>query len=173
MAVTRSKASKHLLTGNMAVDVLGASPQLRQFEVNLTTSGTMCVNGATKYLQCVSGTTSGIKVTAAYVTFAVAPVMASGTSTLGIDRVATDGSTSTVIVTAASVLSGYTAFIPVAQTLAATNPSAITAGQTIRVTVTTSSNTVDTADVNCTVTLVCEHIEDTTISDSNTNTANT
>ena len=114
-----------------------------------------------------SGLTSGFKILSAYVNFVTLPACAGGTSTLAIDRIATDGSTATNIVAAADILSGYTAKVPVAQTLAATNPTAITAGQSILVTVTTSNNAVGTADVGASVTLWCEAVEDDVITDTN------
>lgn len=169
--VTRSKFSERQQGGNVAVNVQAASPQLRRFEVVLTTSAAMVVQNTSKYLQFTSCTTSGIKVISAYVTFAVAPAQAGGTSTLSVRRCATDGTTFTDIVTAASVLSGYTAFIPVAQTIAAANPSAITIGQSIVVTVTASNDTVGTADSGISVTLLCEHVEDTIINDTDMSTA--
>lgn len=150
------------------VDVDGASPQLKRREVTLSASAPLVVQNASKYLQHVCSTTSGEKVVGVYVTFAVAPAQAGGTTTLSVRRCATDGTTFTTIVTAASILTGYTAFIPVAQTLAATNPTSITAGESIVVTVTASNDAVGTADVGATVTLLLEPIEDTTISESQT-----
>lgn len=168
MAVTRGRFSKHQQGRGVAVDVYALSPQARANRINLTSGAPLVVQASTKYLCYTEPSTSGITVLGAYVTFAVAPVVSGGTSTLAITKYDTNGSTTTTIVTAATILSGYTAFIPVAQTLAATGIT-VTAGQSIVVTVTTSNNSVGTADVGAAVTLLVESVEDTIISDPNLN----
>lgn len=165
MSVNCAKASERVLNGTTRVDIAAASPQLRRFEITLSSSAAMVVNGVTNYLCHTSASTSGLKVIAAYVTCAVAPAVGGGTSTLSIKRYLVGGTSDADIVAAATILSGYTAFIPVLQTLAAANPAAITAGQSIVVTVTTSANVVGTADSGLSVTLLVEHVEDSPIVD--------
>lgn len=172
MPVTRSRFSVRQAGSRVAVDVKALSPQARRYEMTLTSSGVMVVQNASRYMQAVVNSTAGVKVVGAYVTFAVVPAQSGGTATLSVRRCAVDGSTFTDIVTAATVLTGYTAFIPVVSTLAAANPSAITVGQSIVVTVTASNNAVGTNDSGCTVTLLLEPIEDTVISDTDDVSAN-
>lgn len=166
MAYTRSKASVRLDAGQMAQDVASLSPQARRYEMTFTSSGVMVVQNASRYMQAVVNSASGLRVVGGYVTFAVVPAQSGGTTTLSVRRCATDGSTFTNIVTAATILTGYTAFIPVVCSLAATNPTAITVGQSIIVTVTASNDSVGTNDSGCTVTLLCEPVEDGVISDT-------
>lgn len=166
MARIRSKFSKRQAGQAVAVDVLALSPQARQRTIVLSATAPLVVQNASKYLSATCPFTSGFKVVDAWVNFVTLPVCSGGTSTLAIDKVATDGSTTTSIVAAADILSGYTAKVPKQQTLAAT--VTLTAGQSILVTVATSNNTVGTADVGASVTLVVEPIEDDPISDSNT-----
>jgi hypothetical protein len=158
-----AKASERVFNATTRVDVNAASPQLRYREVTLSCPTGLVVQNTSQYLQHVCTTTSGETVVGAYVTFAVAPACAGGTSTLGIKKYDTDGSTTTTIVTAADILAGYTAFIPVEQTLAAS--VSLTAGQSIVVTVATSNNVVGTADKGATVTLLLAPVEDSVISD--------
>ncbi len=94
--------------------------------------------------------------------------MSSGTSTYAIDRYATDGTTKTNIVASTDCLTGFTAFIPVKQTLAATNPTTTLVGESIVVTLTTSNNSVTTAHIGGSITFLIEPIEDAIISDSDT-----
>lgn len=164
MAQNYAKASQRV-SSFIKADVGYLSPQARRQHVVLNATAPLVVQNVSKYMTMACGTTSGFKVIAAYVNFVTLPACAGGTSTLAIDKIATDGSTATNIVAAATVLSGYTAKVPLAQTLAATNPTAITVGESILVTVTTSNNVVGTADVGASVTLVIEPVEDTTISE--------
>lgn len=169
MSRVRSKFSKRQAGQAVAVDVLALSPQARTFLVvlNASPAAPWVVQNTTKTLSFTSPTTSGFKILAAYQNFVTAPVVSGGTSTLAVDRVAVDGSTATVIVTAATILSGYTAKIPVALTLAATNPAAITAGQSVLVSIVTSDHTVGTADTGASITFLCENVEDDVITDTN------
>jgi hypothetical protein len=153
----------------VAVDVLALSPQARTFPVvlNASPAAPLVVQNTAKTLTFASGLTSGFKINSIYVNFEIVPVVSGGTSTLKVERIATDGSTATSVVAAADILSGYTAKIPVAQTLAAANPTAITAGESVMVTITTSNHSVGTADAGASVTLWCEAVEDSVISDTN------
>lgn len=166
MAQNYAKASKRL-SAFLKADTDFLSPQARRRHVvlNASPAAPLCVQNTSQYLTFTSGTTSGFKIVAIYVNFVVAPVVSGGTATLAVDVVDTNGSTTTSVVAAADILSGYTAKIPVAQTLAATNPTAITAGQSVMVTVATSNNSVGTADKGASVTFVIEPVEDTTISE--------
>ena len=171
MARNRSKFSQRQAGQAVAVDVLALSPQARTFPIvlNASPAAPLVVTNSSQFLTAVSGLTSGFKINSIYVNFSVVPVVSGGTATLKVERIATDGSTATSIVAAADILSGYTANIPVAQTIAATNPSAITAGESVLVTVATSNNAVGTADKGASVTLWCEAVEDAVISDTNVN----
>lgn len=171
MARTRSKFSNRQAGQGVAVDVLALSPQARRSYVvlNASPAAPLCVQNTSQFLTFTSCSTAGFKIIAAYVNFTVVPVCAGGTSTLAIERIATDGSTATSIVAAADILAGYTAKIPVAQTIAATNPAAITAGESVLVTIATSNNVVGTADKGASVTLLIEQVEDAVISDTNVN----
>lgn len=167
MARIRNKFSKRQAGYGVAVDVLALSPQARTFPIVLNATAPLVVQATSKYVTMASGLTSGFKIISAYVNFVTLPVCSGGTSTLAIDKIATDGSTATNIVAAADILSGYTAKVPKVQTIAATNPSAILAGESVMVTVTTSNNAVGTADVGASITLWCEAVEDDVISDTN------
>lgn len=163
MANTCAKASQRFFNATTRMDVGALSPQARRFSMVLDSNTATVVRNTARVLTLT--VPFDCLISAVYVNFQTIPVMAAGTSTLGIKHVATDGSTETVIVTAASVLSGYTARVAKAQTLAGTNPSEITAGTTVEVTVTTSDHAVGTADVGTSITFVCEPVEDDPISD--------
>lgn len=164
MAVTRNKFSNRQAGPGVAVDVLALSPQARRH---------LLVLGAGQAAMTVQNTTKELSYTAAfdhkivsiYVNQVTAQAMASGTSAMTIDRVATDGTTDTAVVASATVL-GKTANVAYAPTLAATNPAEITAGQTVRLRITTSNNTVDTADEGWSATFLLEAVEDAVISDT-------
>lgn len=164
----RSHFSRRQAGERVAVDVLALSPQARRFEVvlNASPAAPICVTNSTQYLTFTA--TRSLRVISAYVNFVVVPVVSGGTGTLAIDKVATDGSTTVSMVAAADILSGYTAKIPVAQTLAATNPTSITVGESIMVSVVISNNAVGTPDKGASITLLCEPVEDTVINDTNT-----
>jgi len=162
--INRSKFSEKQSRNLVAVDVLALSPRARRQVVPIVAPITLVVQNTSKTVAITSP--SSCKVVSAYVQFSTVPAVAGGTATLKIERIATDGSTATSIVDAATILSGYSNNIAVAQTIAATNPTEITAGQTIRVTVTTSNNVVGTADVGGTITLLVEPVEQTAITDS-------
>lgn len=170
MATVRNKFSKRQQGYHVAVDVLALSPQARTFPVvlNASPAAPLVVQNTSKTLTFASGLTSGFKINSIYVNFEVVPVVSGGTSTLKVERIDTDGSTATSIVAAADILSGYSAKVPKAQTIAATNPAAITAGQSVMVTITTSNHAVGTADAGASVTLWCEAVEDSVISDTDT-----
>ena len=157
----RSKFSERQQGRGVVVDVFAASPQLRRVPVPLSATAPLVVQNVSKYMTFTAP--YACKLINAYVSFVTLPACAGGTSTLAIDRIAVDGSTATNIVAATTILTGYTAKIAVAQTLAATNPTSIAAGETIQVTVTTSNNAVGTADVGANVTMLLEPIEDTII----------
>ncbi len=170
MAVTRAKASTHLLGGNVAVDVLGMSPQARAQTL------TSPVNPHPIVVQNTTQTfaipvTHNCKVLNGYVMFTTVPAVSGGTSTVQVDYVASDGSTTTNIVAAQTIL-GLTNKVPSAFTIAATNPTSCAAGGSFLFTVATSNNTVGTADVGGQVALGIERVEDAIISDTNTAVAN-
>lgn len=167
MSRIRSKFSARQAGQAVAVDVLALSPQARVFPIVLPASAPLVVQNVSKYISLSSGLTSGFKVLSAYVNFTTLPAASGGTSTLKIEKINTAGDTAVEIVAAADILSGYTAKVPKAQTIATTNPTAITAGESILVTVTTSNHTVGTADVGASVTLWCEAVEDSVITDTN------
>lgn len=171
MARNRSKFSQRQAGQAVAVDVLALSPQARTFPIvlNASPAAPLCVQNTSQFLTASCGLTSGFKINSIYVDFAVVPAVSGGTATLKVEKYNTAGDTATSIVAAADILSGYTAHIPVAQTLAATNPSAITAGESVVVTVATSNHSVGTPDKGASVTLWCEAVEDSVISDSNAN----
>ena len=165
----RTKFSERQAGERVAVNVLALSPQARRSHIvlNVSPAAPLVVINSTQKLTFTSASTSGFKIIAVYVNFVAAPAVSGGTSTLGISRIAVDGSTATVIVTAATILAGYTARTPVVQTLAASNPTAITAGESVEVAIVTSNNTVGTADTGASVTFLVEAVEDAVINDTN------
>ncbi len=166
MTVTRSKFSERQAGRAVAVDVLALSPQARR-DILTAPAGqaALVVQNTTKYLSIPIAITC--RVINAYLNFVTAPAASGGTATIQIDHVAVDGSTTTNIVASVTILSGFTAKIPVALTLAATNPSSCAAGGSFLVTVVTSNHTVGTADAGACVSLGVEAVEDTVINDTN------
>ena len=179
-SVTRSKFSERQAGRNIAVNVHALSPQARMHYLQFDSPSAVVVANGSKYftggpVQSPSSS-SGFRCVGAVVTFQTAPVMATGTATIQIDAVAADGSTTTNIVPATSLLllTGLKATqlaLAAAQVADTNNAIAIPVGATVLVTITTSNNTVGTADVGFGLTLGIEPVEDTIIADANMNTA--
>lgn len=166
--VTRSKFSERQAGKNIAVDVLALSPQARSESFYLPATAVVpLTTSATKV--AVIPVPTNVKVTGAQLSYTTIPVMASGTGTIQIDYVAVDGSTTTNIVAATSILL-LTAKIPLVLALATTNPAVCTGGGQLLITV-VASTTVNTADVGGGLTISFENVEDAVINDTNMNTA--
>lgn len=180
MTITRSKFSERQAGKNVAVNVHAQSPQARMIPIVLDSSAAMVVQASTKYMTCAPvqnpSSTSGFRVVGAALSFQTAPAVAGGTATIQVDAIASDGSTTTNIVPSTSIL-GLTSKVATQLALAAAqvadsnNGIAIPVGATILVTVTTSNNSVGTADVGFGLTIGIEPVEDTIINDANLNTA--
>ena len=162
MSRIRSKFSQRQAGQATAVDVLALSPQARRYAVPLKLPAP--VNGTLTYTSM--SIPVSCKIVAAYMVYQVLPVISGGTMTMLLDTVAVNGSTTVNIVASLDVLSGFTAKVPVALTLAATNPTALTAGGSIQLTITSSANapTADTGQGS--LTLLLENIEDGVITDT-------
>lgn len=163
MAQNCSKASKRVFNATTRTDVDALSPQARYRVIVLDSNSAMVVQNASRILTCT--VPFDCVINAVWFNFQTIPVQAGGTATAGLSHVATDGSTATVIVTAATVLTGYTARVAKAQTLAATNPTEIVAGTTLELTVSASNDAVGTADVGFSATIRVTPVEDDPISD--------
>ena len=179
VTVTRAKFSERQAGKNIAVNVQALSPQARLHYMVVDNPTAVVVPNGSKYFTrapVVSPSSStGCRVVGATVCFQTAPVMATGTATIQIDAVAADGVTTTNIVPATSLLLltglvAKTLAFAAAQTADANNGIIIPAGATILVTITTSNNTVGTADVGFSLTLGVENGEDAIINDANYNT---
>lgn len=165
MAVTRNKFSSRQAGPGVAVDVLALSPQARRRQIDLNAGqAALVVQNTSKYLTTTA--TYDMVIKGAYYNCVTAPAVSGGTATLKIERIATDGSTATEVVASVTLLSGITGDVAEALTLAATNPTEITAGQTIKVTVATSNHSVGTADAGSCISLLVEPVEDSVISDT-------
>lgn len=164
MPITRNRFSRRQAGRGIAVDVLALSPQARRYLVSVPFP-TLTANVIT-YASFTAN--AACRVISVYVDFPVIPAMSSGTSAFTVDRYLVDGTTDANIVASLTVLTGFTAFIPVAPAIAAANPTSITAGQSVVVTLTTSNNTVDTNHRGGSITFLVESVEDAVISDTNT-----
>lgn len=165
MTVIRSKFSERQAGRAVCVDVLAHSPQsrARSHWVGMT-SNLPVVQATTKYF--VIPVLYDQIVQSISLVYKTVPVMSSGTATVQVDYVAVDGSTTTAIVAATSLLL-LTTLVPLALTLAATNPASCLSGGSWVFTVVTSNNTVGTADVGGGLTMRTEPVEATVISDTN------
>lgn len=169
-SAVQSKASERLLGANEVFDVGGMSPNAKARVINLVIPTVVANSTTATGLAIPAAMIAGMKVVGAQVTyFGTVPAQSGGTTTIQIDRIATDGTTATVIVALVTILTGLTANVAAALTLAATNPTAITAGQTIKASVIASNNTVQTSGADYgSLTLHLEPIEETVITVSQT-----
>lgn len=162
-----TKASERLLPHDMRVDVAALSDNAVRFTVPLTANAAMVVQNASRYLTYNVCHPDGIKVVGIYWGFSqTVPAQAGGTATVKVETLdKADGTTATSIMDALTVLSGVSAGIPLAGTLASTNPTSVAAGSVIRAVVAADNNAVGTADVGFGLTLLCEAVEPTTITE--------
>lgn len=162
MAQYQAKFSETNLPAGNRVDVGSLSPQARRYDV-LIPAPQATQNATTEWALPL---TRAVKLISAYLLYpGVVPAVSGGTCTLKIEHIESDGSTAVTIVTAVTILSGITTQIPVALTLAATNPTSMAAGGSIMVSVVTSNHAPGAAGVNGSLTLTLEPVEDTAISD--------
>lgn len=163
MAQNMVKASERVFNATTRVDVAALSPQARTMAKTVAlTSVLPVVQGTTKTL--IIPVASALTVLGASIAYVTIPAVAGGTATLQIDTVAADGTTTVNIVAATSLLL-LTNKVPVALTLAATNPASIPAGASILLTVVTSNNVVGTADVGGGLTINFQRVDPNPITD--------
>lgn len=153
-------ASQHVLPAGTLVDAAGITHQLRRQDYVLpvpqltqtttTLGGYAIVRSAGEKIAAISLYYPG-----------VVPACSGGTATIQIDAVAADGTTTVNIVAAVTLLSGITTKVPLALTLAATNPATLAVGSSILVTVVTSNNSVGAAGVGGTLKFHVEQLPDT------------
>lgn len=161
MTQVYNKASERVLGGQTLVDVPAASPQLRRYPVVIPVP--QATQNATT--ETVFALARAVKIVAIYLVYpGVVPACAGGTSTIKVEHIAADGSTAVSIVGATDILTGFTTQIPVALTLAATNPTTMAGGGSVMASVVTNNNAVGAAGVAGALTFLVEPIEDTTIS---------
>lgn len=142
MAQNLTKFSTNGLPAGTAIDVASASLNLRRRTVHKVIP-TVVANTST-YTGFIVTKTS--KVTAVSICwYDTVPAESGGTVTIQVDAVAADGTTVVVIVTLVTILTGQTVNVPLALTLAATNPTTLASGTSIKVTVIASNNTVQTS----------------------------
>ena len=163
MAQNMAKASERVFNATTRVDIAALSPQGRYSAKTVAlTSVLPVVQNTTKLL--LIPVTSAMLVLNASIAYTTIPVVAGGTATLQIDTVAADGVTTVNIVAATSLL-GLTNKVPLALTLAATNPASVPAGASLLLTVVTSNNVVGTADVGGGFTIGFQRVEPNPITD--------
>lgn len=163
MAQNMAKASERVFNATTRVDVAALSPQARTLAKTVALTSTLpVVQGTTKTL--IMPVASALTVLAVSIAYVTIPAVAGGTATLQIDTVAADGTTTVNIVAATSLLL-LTNKVPVALTLAATNPASIVAGGSILLTVVTSNNVVGTADVGGGLTINFQRVDPNPITD--------
>lgn len=171
---TREPFSKRQAGRGVAVDTASLSPQARlQYFTHTSNVGPVITNSTQLWAfpVCQSssdgGTSAGIKVVGMSVVFpGVVPAVTSVTSTIQLDAVASDGSTTTVIVAAVTLLSGFTSKESVQMTLAATNPAVVPVGSILLVSIITGNNTVTAAGVGGGFSIAYENVEDAIINDT-------
>ena len=152
----KNKASERVFGGQTVVDVPASSPNLHRMSINFTSIAPVVVANGSKYFSYLVAQANGLSIKAILAGFLkTVPAQSGGTTTIQVDTIsAVDGTTTVNIVAATTLLTGFTAGIPVALTLAATNPAVIPFGDSILVTVTASNNSVGTADVGFGLTLL-------------------
>lgn len=162
MADAAVKFSEHGLAVNTRVDIAAVTPQLRRHEINVAVPSV--VANSTTATGFAITRSAGMKVAAAYLTwYGTVPAQSGGTTTIQVDAVAADGTTVVVIVTAVTILTGQTANVPLALTLAATNPTTLAQGTSVKISIITSNNTVQTSGAGYGfVTFTMELLPDTT-----------
>jgi hypothetical protein len=164
MAQNMSKSSERLLNGQERVDVAALSPAARTQYIDMDATGNVPVVQNTTKVVARAILTYALTVTGGSIVYTTIPVCAGGTATLQIDYVASDGATTTNIVAATSIL-GMTNKVPLALTLATTNPASCAAGGSLLYTVVTSNNAVGTADVGGVITLAVQPVDPNPITD--------
>ena len=163
MALNMAKASERVFNGTTRVDVAALSPSARTMSMHIQVTQALPVTqNVTKVLSMP--VTSALTVLSAYLVYTTIPAVAGGTATIQIDTVAADGTTTVNIVAATSILL-MTNKVPLALTLAATNPASIAAGAQILFTIVTSNNAVGTADVGGGLSLAFQRVDPNPITD--------
>ena len=163
MAQNMAKASERVFNGTTRVDVASLSPSARTQALHVAMTSTLpVVQNTTKVI--VFPMVTAVTALSAYVVYTTIPAVAGGTATIQIDTVAADGTTVVNIVAATSIL-GLTNKVPLALTLAATNPTSIAAGASVLVTVATSNNVVGTADVGGGLSIGFQRVDPNPITD--------
>lgn len=171
---TREPFSKRQAGRGVAVDGPALSPQARLQYLGATDMAGLLVTNSTQYwsfpvVQSSSdgGTSAGLRVVGMSVVFpSVVPACSGGTSTIQLDAVASDGSTTTNIVAATDLLTGFTTKIANKMTLAATNPATVPVGSYLVVSVITNNNAVGAAGLGGGFLIGVEQVEDTIINDT-------
>lgn len=164
MAQNMAKASERVLNATTRVDVAALSPAARGDTMYIPLTTALPIVQATTKLLMLPVFSNALVVNGASLVYTTVPVVAGGTATIQIDYVAVDGSTTTNIVAATSVLA-LTNKVPLALTLAATNPASCAAGGSILVTVVTSNNAVGTADIGGGLTIGYQGVDPNPITD--------
>ena len=163
MPLNMAKASERVFNGTTRVDVAALSPSARTMGLHLQiTLSNPVVQNTTKLISMP--VTSALTVLSGYLSYVTVPAVAGGTATIQIDTVAADGTTTVNIVAATSIL-GLTNKVPLALTLAATNPASIAAGASFLITVVTSNNVVGTADIGGGLTIGFQRVDPNPITD--------
>jgi len=158
-----NKASERVLGGQTLVDVDAASPQMKRFRIDLPLPA--LTQNASTFAYSIATTSTGFKIVGGYIGYGgVVPAQSGGTATYQIDRYNVAGDAATIVVAATTILTGIVTKVNNALTLAGTNPTSITAGQSILVTLTASNHTVGAPGTGGQVTLLCEKIADPVIS---------
>lgn len=162
MAQNYAKGSEFFVPFGIRLDVASLSPIARRRQTPLAAP----VATQATATESIFPLAAACKVVSAYLVYpGTVPAVSGGTATIKIEHIASDGSTAVSIVDAVTILSGFTTQIPVALTLASTNPTTMAAGGSILVTVTTSNNTVGAPGTGGMLTLYLEPTEDSSISE--------
>lgn len=142
-----TSAVGHLLPVDCVIPVDGASRALHRKEWIVSQQVPTVVQATTRVFTLPITWPGRLSVRDVWLMFSTVPAVSGGTATIQIDSIAVDGTTAVVVVTAVTILSGFTNGIPVNLTLAATNPTSLAQGTSLKVSIITSNNSVGTADV--------------------------